>query len=467
MEFKTNPAIEKKLKLYSRNTIHQIPQTENLPKRLLSSVKAAATVFPFKVNNYVIEELIDWDNIPNDPIFQLTFPQPGMLEDFELDRMKRLIRKQASEKEVKIAAQQIQMKLNPHPAGQMDLNVPIEGGKIYSGMQHKYNETVLFFPSQGQSCHAYCTYCFRWAQFAGLDNLKFASRDAETLFTYIKAHPEVTDVLFTGGDPLTMRTRVLKRYTDRLIREKPANLSTIRIGTKSLAYWPYRFITDKDADELLQLFEQITHSGIHLSIMAHFSHSRELETPAVQTAIKRILNTGATIRCQAPLIKHINDDPDVWSTMWKTQVKLGAIPYYMFVGRDTGPKDYFKLPLKTAYQIFSQAYGTVSGLCRTVRGPSMSATQGKILIDGISEIKGEKVFVLKFIQGRDSQWANKVFFARYDSKASWLDELKPAFGETDFFYTKRLNAIAYAKRQAQFQLPHDDEEADEIECALS
>ncbi len=62
----------------------------------------------------------------------------------------------------------------------------------------------------------------------------------------------------------------------------------------------------------------------------------------------------------------------------------------------------------------------MSGLARTVRGPSMSATPGKVLVDGVAEVNGEKVFVLKFLQAREPVWVNRVFFARYDETATWL-----------------------------------------------
>jgi len=165
----------------------------------------------------------------------------------------------------------------------------------------------------------------------------------------------------------------------------------------------------------------------------------------VETAIRRILTTGATIRCQAPLIRHINDDPDVWAEMWRAQVGLGTIPYYMFVQRDTGPRSYFKTPLVEAYRIFTEAYKQVSGLCRTVRGPSMSATPGKVLVEGITEVDNEKVMVLKFLQGRDPDWVNQIFFARFDEHASWLDDLKPAFGDRRFFFENRLEQIKVEK----------------------
>jgi L-lysine 2,3-aminomutase len=184
----------------------------------------------------------------------------------------------------------------------------------------------------------------------------------------------------------------------------------------------------------MRLFSDVIKSGMNLSIMAHFSHGRELETDAVQLAISRILSTGAQIRCQAPVIRHINDNADIWAQIWEKQVQLGMIPYYMFIERDTGPKDYFGVPIHETLKIFTDAYKRVSGLCRTVRGPSMSATPGKILVDGIVRINGADLFALKFIQAREPDWVNKLFFAEYDENAIWLDDLKPAFGESKFFF---------------------------------
>jgi len=424
-----------------RQHLDRIPQLRRLDEDQRIALKAVAAVLPFRVNSYVLDELIDWENIPRDPIYQLTFPQAGMLERRDFMRMQNLVAGGASEEVIRKEAHRIRINMNPHPAGQMDLNVPEIEGERLPGAQHKYRETVLFFPSQGQTCHAYCTYCFRWAQFAGIEGLRFADREVSTLTGYLGAHPEVSDVLITGGDPMIMSTNALRRYLEPLLDPSLDHVSTIRIGTKALSYWPYRFLTDRDADDLLRLFERVVAAGRHLAIMAHFSHVRELETQAVERAMKRILATGAVIRCQAPLIRHVNDDPEVWAGMWRLQVQLGAVPYYMFVERDTGPKQYFEVPLARALRIFSKAYSQVSGLARTARGPSMSATPGKVLVDGVAEIKGEKVFVLKFIQARDPRWVNRIFFARFDDQATWLDELRPAFGGTEFFFEPALHAM--------------------------
>jgi KamA family protein len=315
-------------------------------------------------------------------------------------------------------------------------------------MQHKYRETVLFFPAPGQTCHAYCTYCFRWAQFVGIDELKFASGQAVTLTNYLRGHPEVSSVLLTGGDPLVMKTRVLRRYVEPLLDPRLEHVSSIRLGTKSPAYWPQRFVTDGDADDLLRLFEEVERAGRHLALMAHFSHPREMTTPVAREAIRRIKSTGAVVRCQAPLIRHVNDSADCWAEMWKTQVRLGAVPYYMFVERDTGPKHYFAVPLARALDIFDHAYRRISGIGRTVRGPSMSAMPGKVLVDGVTTINEQKVFVLKFLQGRNPDWAGRPFFARFDPRATWLDELRPAFGEREFFFDSELREMIGASATA-------------------
>jgi hypothetical protein len=140
-------------------------------------------------------------------------------------------------------------------------------------------------------------------------------------------------------------------------------------------------------------------------------------------------------------VRHINDDPDVWIRLWRTQVSLGLVPYYMFVERDTGAKRYFEVPLARAWEIYQQAMQQVSGLGRTARGPSMSAGPGKVEIQGITEIHGEKVFVLRFIQGRNPDWVQRPFFAKYDPEATWLDDLQPAFGETRFFFSDEYQAM--------------------------
>jgi KamA family protein len=329
--------------------------------------------------------------------------------------------------------EKIRMGLNPNPSGQW-YNIPEIDGIKLDGMQHKYRETVLLFPRQGQTCFAFCSFCFRWPQFADIENLKFSmKKDIDLYLKYIRLHPEITDILLTGGDSMTMNCELLKTYIDPFLEPEMEHVKTIRIGTKSLSYWPYRYTTDSDADEIIRLFEKIVRSGKHLSIMAHFNHYVELSTDEVKKAIKRIRSTGAQIRTQSPVLRHINDNPEIWATMWQKQVELGCSPYYMFVTRETGANHFFELPLVRCQEIFRKAYQKVSGIARTARGPSMSCYFGKIQILGIEEIDSRKIFVMRFIQGRNPDWVAKPFFTEYDPDATWITQLKPVFGEKFFF----------------------------------
>lgn len=412
---------------YNAKSFKKIPQIQRfLSNEDIENIEIAALVFPFKVNNYLIDKLIDWENYQNDPIFRLVFPHKDMLFPQDYEKLKTLYKK-GDKEALNKAVYDIRMRMNPHPADQKS-NVPTINGKELIGSQHKYKETILFFPKQGQTCHAYCSFCFRWPQFTGINELKFAMKEVDLLIEYIKAHPAITDLIFTGGDPLIMNTKLLRSYIEPILKAKIPHLQNIRFGTKTLGFWPYRFLTDKDADDLLKLFEEIVAHGYHLAFMAHFNHYRELETDEVKEAVKRIQQTGAIIRTQAPLLRHINDSSKVWEKMWKKQVHMGMVPYYMFIARDTGAQHYFGISLVEAWKIFKDALSNVSGLARTVRGPSMSAAPGKIAISGVSEINGEKVIVLNMLQAKNPEFVDIPFFAKYDEKAQWIDELEPAFG---------------------------------------
>lgn len=431
----------RKMKFYGIRDLDSIPQILNLPEDQRFAIKVVSTVMPFRINNYVIEELIDWKNIPDDPIFQLTFMQKDMLNDDQFSRVANILFNGYDDSEIKNVVEEIRLELNPHPAGQMTMNVPNLDGKPVPGVQHKYKETVLIFPSSGQTCHAYCTFCFRWAQFVGMNDLKFATDESKRFQDYLIAKKDVTDVLITGGDPMIMSAKNLASYIEPLLKPEFDHIRNIRIGTKSVAYWPYKFVTDKDSDDILRLFEKIVTSGKHLAIMGHYNHWKELSTDVAKEAVRRIRNTGAQIRTQSPLIKHVNDDPDVWTKLWLEQVKLGCIPYYFFIERNTGAKSYFEIPLYRAYEIYKEAYENISGLGRTVRGPSMSSLPGKVSVEGVTEVNGEKVFVLTMLQARNPKWVKRPFFAKFDEKATWMSDLRPAFGKDKFFYQDDLNQI--------------------------
>ncbi|MBT3979809.1 MAG: lysine 2,3-aminomutase [Bacteriovoracaceae bacterium] len=419
-----------KFKFYTIKTIDQLPQYKLLSDETKQSIQVVGHVLPFRVNNYVAEKLINWQDLENDPIFKLTFMQKDMLSEHHYEKMNEAIEnKLNTPSDIQGIASEIRAELNPHPANQLEANVPSLNNFAIPGLQHKYRETALVFPSQGQQCHSYCTFCFRWAQFVGDPSLKFATDQAKSFVAYLREHKEITDVLITGGDPMFMNAKTLALYVEPLLEKEMSHIQNIRIGSKSLSFWPRKYVNEPDTPNILALFKKIVDSGKHLAFMAHVNHWKEINTEVCHQAIENIRQTGAQIRTQSPVLKHINDDPEVWIKMWSEQVRLGMIPYYMFVERDTGPKHYFGLSLERALEIYQLAIRNVSGLARTVRGPSMSTTVGKVCVESISKINDEKIFVLSFLQARNPELVKTSFFAKYDPSAQWLDDLRPAFGE--------------------------------------
>ena len=249
------------MKIYDKNNFFEIPQVKKyLSEEKIEEIKIVASVLPFKTNSYVVEKLIDWKNIENDSMYHLTFMNKMMLDDEDFEEVKHAIDQKFSFEETNKIIKKIRIKLNPNPSGQLTHNIPeMEGHKI-SGVQHKYKNTALVFPSAGQTCFSYCTFCFRWPQFIKEKELKFSTDKDNLHINYIKNNKEISDVLVTGGDPLIMRSKHLKDYIEPFLGKDFSHIKSIRIGTKALSYWPNRFLTDPDSEDLINLFKKIVDS---------------------------------------------------------------------------------------------------------------------------------------------------------------------------------------------------------------
>lgn len=411
---------------YNAKNFREIEYVKYLPEEVKNEIDIVSRVIPFKTNNYVVDYLIDWKNYQNDPIYILNFPNKDMLLKEQYNKLKGAIERNEPEGRINQIIFDIRMEMNPHPAQQMT-NVPVLDGEELKGAQHKYRDIILFFPSQGQTCHAHCTFCFRWPQFVKEMDLKFSMREIDKVTEYIRRNPEINEILFTGGDPLIMDPATISKYFDGILAANLPNLKHIRFGTKSLSYWPFAFLPDfsEEGEEMLNLLRRIADSGFHLAFMAHFNHPNELDNAIVQEAIYNIRQAGAEIRTQAPILRHINDDSAAWAQMWKKQVSLGMIPYYMFIERETGPYDYFQIPLAEVYQLYQKAIIESGSFAKTITGPVMSASKGKAHIMGILDnpANGNRYFMMQYVRHRDYTKTYQPFLMEYDEEATWIDQL--------------------------------------------
>lgn len=337
-------------------------------------LKQVISKYPFRVNSYYLS-LIDWAD-PADPLRRLVIPH-----ELELTRW-----------------------------GQLDA-CNEQAVTVCPGVQHKYGSTVLILLTD--MCACFCRYCFRKRIF---QPEHYTPRfNPEQALEYIREHPEVNNVLLTGGDPLVLSTARL-RTVIRALREIE-HVRIIRIGTKIPAFNPYRIIYDQD---LLKLFRQNSLPNKRIYMICHFDHPHEL-TPASRRAIALLQDANVVCLNQSPIIRGVSDDPAVLSRLWNELSFLGVSQYYIFQGRPTSGNKIYNLPLTEAYGIIEQARSGCSGLAKRTRFV-MSHASGKIEIIGLDD----KYIYLKYHRAQAKE-DNQRFMKYYrDDGAVWLDELVPA-----------------------------------------
>ena len=332
---------------------------------------AVATKYAFRVSSYYLS-LIDWSD-PADPLRRIVIPDIGELDDW----------------------------------GVLDASAEADNTPI-RGVQHKYPHTVLLLCNE--VCGAYCRYCFRKRLFMN-DNDE-ASIDVTEGLAYIAAHPAVTNVLLTGGDPLLMSTPRLTRIIEGL--RAIDHVKIIRIGSKMPAFEPGRL---GDDEALLALFRKHSTPERRIYLMAHFDHPREL-TPRALEALEKGREAGLAIVNQCPIVRGVNDDPTVLAELFRALSFAGIAPYYLFQGRPTAGNRPFETTIVESFFLFEEAKRRVSGLAKRAR-LVMSHASGKVEIVGVDQ---EHIY-LRYHRAKDPADEGRFLVCRRDNEAQWLDDL--------------------------------------------
>jgi lysine 2,3-aminomutase len=400
-------------------------------------------VYRFMATKHVLNS-INWDKFEKDSLFQLVFPQPGMINEQTVREYKDA---GSDEKKKEIVSEYIK-KTNPHD-GKQKLNKPWyinEDGhlEILQGVQHKYPVCQLVFDKTTQNCFAFCNYCFRHAQVRGDEDM-FNQEDITQVIEYLEKHPEVNDVLITGGDAGYITYERLEQYALPLIEnEKLLHIKTLRLGTRVLTFQP-EMILSKKFDKHLELFRKLKQNGVQVMIMAHFSTPHEILNPFTIAAINRLRYHEVSIRSQSPIMKHIslftNDDGKIdversaqnWIDLGNILAMLGVGFHSMYCARPTGEHHYFTAALSDIDRVFSKVYLSLPSINRPSRYITMTSSAGKVSLIGVAEIEGKKVFVLKFNEGRNMEWLSKVYLAEYDEEEHTIENLKPYKAEKHFY----------------------------------
>lgn len=347
-----------------------IDKIKEIPASERAKLKEITEKFVFRVNEYYLG-LIDWNN-PNDPIRKLVIPNEGELSEY-----------------------------GRWDASDEDTNY------VVPGCQHKYETTALLICSE--VCGAYCRYCFRKRLFR--NDVKEAMSDVKPGLDYIANTPAINNVLLTGGDPLILATKKLLMIIEQL--RQIEHVKIIRIGSKLPVFNPMRIYED---EALLDLIRQYSTAENRIYIMAHINHPVEI-TEEAKKAFAALHDAGAIVVNQTPVLKGINDDPDVLAELLDKLSWAGVTPYYFFINRPVAGNSDFVLTLKEAYRIVEEAKSKTSGLGKRVR-LSMSHTSGKIEILAIEDGKA----YLKYHQSRDNDYG-KFMVLDCPEEAAWFDDL--------------------------------------------
>ncbi|NPB06198.1 MAG: KamA family radical SAM protein [Aquificae bacterium] len=348
-----------------------VERLEQLPEEERKRLKKVTEKFAFRTNTYY-NGLIDWSD-PDDPIRRIVIPTEEELEVW----------------------------------GRLDASNESKYTKVH-GLEHKYPDTALLLVTD--VCGIYCRFCFRKRLFMN-DNDEVA-RDVTEGIEYIRNHPEINNVLLTGGDPLILATFKLEKIL-KALAEIP-HVRIVRIGSKMLAVNPYRVLED---EELLKLFEWFNaETGKKLYLMNHFNHPREL-TKEAREAVTLVQQTGTTLTNQTPILRGINDDPEVLKELLEELSFIGVPPYYLFQCRPTAGNKAYSVPIEEALDVVEAARAEVSGLAARVRFV-MSHETGKIEILG----KTSELIFFRYHRAADPENRGKFMVYKRNPQAHWFDD---------------------------------------------
>lgn len=356
------------------NKITEVPYLSSEEARELEKVTRK---FPFAANTYYLK-LINWQD-KADPIRRMVIPSPEELEDKEWGKI--------------------------DPSREADYTVA-------SGLQHKYLDTALFLLTN--SCGGRCRYCFRKRIYMEIEKKRHEIlSDYHPAVQYIQAHNEINNVLLTGGDPLRLATPLLIGVISAL--RKVDHVQIIRIGTKMPAYNPFRIINDS---ELVKLLKEFSTPAKRIYFMLHFSHPREITEEAIR-AINILIQSGAILCNQNPMLHGVNDDPEVLAELFRKLSFIGVTPYYVFQNRPAIGNKPYAVPLVRAYQIFQEARKNLSGTAKRALF-IMSHASGKVEVVGLDS----SYIYMRYHRTPNPDDTGTFIVAKRNDQGYWLDDFE-------------------------------------------
>lgn len=279
---------------------------------------------------------------------------------------------------------------------------------VVPGLQHKYAQTGLLLVTN--RCASYCRFCFR-KRLVGKESDEIVP-DVAKAGQYIIRHPEMTNVLLSGGDPFVLSTAKLDEILTHLLPIQ--HLETIRIGTKFFAFEPKRF---RDP-ALPAFFQRIRDAGKTAVLVTHFDHIGEISVDA-ERVIHTLRTQGVQFLNQSVLLSKVNDDPEILARTFTKCHQMGVRPYYLFQARPVKGASHFQIPLHRGLEVARGVNQLLAGIQKTFKY-IMSHYTGKI---EILDIADDGRIYMRYHQNKSADKIGKIFSRPYIETACWLDDL--------------------------------------------
>ena len=222
-----------------------------------------------------------------------------------------------------------------------------EGDSPVTGIVHRYPDRCLFLVTS--YCPLYCRYCTRKRKWVDEDGTT-GQRKIEKMIEYVADHPEIRDVIVSGGDPLSLSLTYLEKILSGL-RAIP-HVEIIRFGSRVPVFLPQRI--DKEMTSLLEKYHPIW-------INTHFNHPNEI-TPESAAACDRLLRAGIPMNNQAVLLRGVNDCPYTMRDLVQGLMKIRVRPYYLYLCDQVMGAEHFRTSVGEGIEIIEFLRGHTSGL---------------------------------------------------------------------------------------------------------
>ncbi len=351
--------------------VNDIRKISGLDQSEIEQLIQVMDKFEFRANEYYLS-LVNWDD-PDDPIRRIIIPSVHELE----------------------------------PWGQLDASNE-QSYSVLPGLQHKYVSTAVFLASD--SCGGYCRYCFRKRLFIHPEQREILT-DLEAACDYVRNHPEINNVLITGGDGLMLSTSRLENIIARL--RGIDHVKIIRIGTRLMSYNPYRVLNDPG---LLELVRKYSLPEKRIYFMLHYSHPREMTDTSLE-ACDRLIKAGGILCNQTPMLRGVNDDPYVLGDLFNRLSYAGVAPYYIFICRPTIGNKPYAVPVEEAFNVFQNARSMCSGLGKRAK-LTMSHATGKIEVLALTD----ENIIFRYHRAADPDESGKIHICKRNPEGYWFDD---------------------------------------------